>query len=325
MAAVVSTGTATDNVDLLQKLVAWLVDRGYTSNKSESNNGGWRAHLNKGSVYVNICASVHSTVNTWHSQFSPTNAFALNLYIGTGYSSAEGWKDQPGGPTQNGTSYTVGSCAVTGPGNITSYQFIDDGNNNIFVIIERAPGIFRSLYWGSLVKVGLWTGGNYFGGNSPGYFCTTSNDTGLTTEEVPFGNQAPPIGTGQTAFVRADIDAFVSKWLCGCLLSATSLESGYTGKRFSSGIESGSYVASTDVPCLGVHTAAMLHSTLSGRIFLLPVPIYAARDAGGYSLLGEVPSLRLCRASSQGMTIGTDVPIGDETWRVFNGFAVRMV
>lgn len=323
MAAVISTGTATNNIDLLQKLVTWLVGRGYTSNKSESYNGGWRAHLNKGSVYVNLCATFGAIGGPWQSNATSFNHYALHLYLGSAYSGAAAWKDQGGGPVQSGTNYAVGSCAVTGSGAITSYQFIDDGNDNIFIIIERSPGIYRILYWGGVIKYGIWTGGAYFGGSDAGYYGSVNNDTKLSSAVCPLS--CNDINTNaHGCFVRADVDAFQSKWLCGGVTTNKTPALSYTGKFFQSGID-GSSASHRDVPAVTGYLASMLHSTMSGRIFLLPVPVYAARDAGGYSLLGEVPSLRLCKASSGGMSIGTDVSIGSETWRVFNGFAVRVV
>lgn len=323
MAAVISTGSATDVIDLIQKLVAWLVTRGYTNNMSAAiPSGGWRAHLNKGSTYVNLGTAWTASVYLWQSQFSASTQIGLNMYLGTGFNGANDFKNQPGGPVQNGTAYSVGVAAVTGTGAITSYQFIDDGNGNILVIIERSPGIFRYVCWGEVTKYGTWTGGAYFGGSSACYYGSTANDTGLVQNRCPFS--CGDITTrAHAAFVRADVDTFTGKWLCGGVDTENQGILGWTGKSLQSGID-GSNASSTDVPVINNYMQGFLHSTLSARIITVPIIVYAKRDAGGYSALGELPTLRLCQAVTKGTSVGTDVPLGPDTWRIFNGFAQKV-
>lgn len=319
----VSTGTATSNIDLLQKLVAWLVSRGYTNNLSQADGSGWRAHLSKGSTYLNLRASVAAD-STWADNFynSGTYNYALHLFVGSGYSAGAAFKDQPGGPVQNGTSKTVGAAAVTGAGSITSYQFIDDGDN-VVVIIERTAGIFRYLCWGSLSKFGSYTGGTYFAGGSAGYYGNINTDPGNYAASCPFG--ANTFGNpGHSSFLRADVDGFTGKWLC-CGLS-TNLVTGYTGKFGTSGIQGDSNAPLPDAPNYSLAALTKLHTTLDGRAITIPITLYGQRDAGGVSALGEVPSLRMCNASEiGGASAGSDILIGVDTWRVFPGFVVKIV
>jgi hypothetical protein len=316
----VSTGTATSNIDLLQKLVTWLGTRGWTNNMSQADGSGWRAHLSKSGVYVNLRASVGNDA-TWRDNFSGSGNYnyALHLFLGTGYSSGSAFNAQPGGPTQSGTSYTVGVAAVAGSGALTSYQFIDDGADNILVAIERTPGVWRHLCWGTMVKLGSWTGGTYFGGSSAGYYGSTTADTGGAQSLCPFS-----CNEGHTGFVRVDVDAFTSKWVS--FGSSTTAAAGYTGKLATSGVQFGSnQPPSSEAPKLSVYAQAALHNSLGSRAVTLPVMLFVARDAGGYSALGELPSLRLCRATDlAGMSPGADFSQGAETWRVFPGYAVRV-
>lgn len=325
MAAIISSGSATSNIDLLQKLVTWLVTRGYTSDMSQAISPvGWRAHLHKGTTYVHFAAGGDSTAYIWESQWNSHDFYSLNMYVGTGFNGANPFKSQPGGPARITDGFIVGVAAVTMGGAITSYQFIDDGSDNIMIIIERSPGVFRYLCWGQLVKYGTWTGGTYFAGSIAGYYGSTSIDTTVVVPQFqcPFtagGTQT----TAHAAFLRADIDTFTGNWLGGGGETINTNILGWTGKQCQSGIDGGAN-ASRDVPCLNTYLKSFLHSNLSSRIITLPVIIYGKRDAGGYSALGELPGIRLCMAATRGMTIGTDVPIGPDTWRVFNGFAIKV-
>ncbi len=319
----VSTGSATSNIDLLQQLVAWLVTRGWTSSMSQASGAGWRAHLSKGSVYANFLASRDNDA-AWASNVANTLNFALHLYLGTGYNSGAAFNAQAGGPVGSGTSNTVGICAVTGSGAITSYQFLDDGADNIVVVIERTPGVFRYLAWGTITKFGSWTGGEFFCGSSPGYYASTFFEPGAYSSACPFATGGGISTSGHNAFLRADVDAFTGKWLsCG---SSATVVFGYTGKYGSSGIKGDNDSPPEDVPNLSLAAQLKLHNTLDGRVITLPITLYGNRDGGGYSALGEVPSLRLCRASEiGGASVGSDLPIGSDTWRVFPGFLVKVV
>ena len=127
---------------------------------------------------------------------------------------------------------------------------------------------------------------------------------------------------GHACFVRADVDAFTGKWLCRGLTATAA--AGYTGKYASSGL-AGSQSPPTDMPRMGVYAFRNLHGTLDGRAITLPIVLYGARDAGGYSALGEVPSMRFCPISEVGgASIGSDLALGAETWRVFPSCLVRV-
>jgi hypothetical protein len=321
---VIQTGSAISNIDLLQKLVTWLVSRSWTSNMSQVDGSGWRAHLSKAGIYINLRATVLNE-GAWVTNFSNSGnyCYALHLYLGSGFNSGAAFRDQPGGPTQSGTSSTVGVAAVTGSGAITSYQFIDDGFDNITIIIECTPGVYRHLAWGSLIKYGSWTGGAYFSGSTPGYYANTSSDGGLYKADPPFISSSFTGGAqGHACFVRADVDAFTGKWLCGGLTATAA--AGYTGKYASSGL-AGAQSPPTDMPRMGVYAFRNLHGTLDGRAITLPIVLYGARDAGGYSALGEIPSMRFCPISEVGgASIGSDLALGAETWRVFPSCLVRV-
>jgi len=322
MAATISIGTATGVVDLCQKLDSWLQTRGWTSNMSQAEDNGWRCHVSKGGVFVNLFGVANNVQKVWDLVSIQANNYALDLFLGSGFSGSSAFKDQPGGP-QYITGGTVGCGAVIQNAAVTSYQFIDDGYDNIFVLIETSPGTYRHLYWGTLTKIGSWTGGQYFGGSTCGQRADVYYGPDNVANMCPF-SEGDITGNNAACFVRADIDTFTSKWICGNSTSSKLSNPGATGKSLASGIYYSSNTPTADVPRISLELQAKMHSSLSGRIFTHPITIYAERDAGGYSAIGIVPTIRFCNAYTYGMTVGTDVQLGPETWRVFAGFAVRV-
>lgn len=319
----VSTGSATSNIDLIQKIAAWLVGLGWTQDKSEADGVGWRAHLHKGTNYVNLRAS-RMTEATWDDEISaggPQTRCAIHLYLGSGYSSGAAWKDQPGGPKQSGNSKTVGVSLVTGSGTISAYQFIDDGNDNILIMVERTPGIWRHLAWGSLAKFGTWSGGRYFFGSSCGYYSDTLYDPDNSPVIVPTSH----INSQATAFAQVTVDSFTDIWASNTNNTTGSL--GYTGLQMSSGIlNNGASSSTEEMPIINDTLRTGLHNNIASRVITQPIIFYVRRSGGGVSALGEIPNMRLCMASKlAGASIGSSFSIDSETWRVFDLFSVKIV
>ena len=63
MAASYQTGTVAGPTALLQALVTWLVAQGWTSDSSASSGAGWRSHLHKNGLYINLRALVGEAGN----------------------------------------------------------------------------------------------------------------------------------------------------------------------------------------------------------------------------------------------------------------------
>jgi hypothetical protein len=317
MPAGYETGTATSPVNLLQKLVTWLVAQGWMQNMSQADGTGWRAHLNKGGVYANLRAAM--TENVYAMQNG--SATGIALYLGSGFSSGSNWRSQAGGPIGIGTSNTVGVGMQLSSGAITAYHFFDDGSDNIVVVVERSAGIFTNMGWGvTLNKVGAWIGGPYFFAAQDGYdFGIQSGGEGsaVLSAFCPF-TYSDYYGRS-TGYVRADIDSFTNKWL-SCLTSAGS--ESWTGKRVASPV----FGRSSYPPVNGIphYTTFQTRQTslLNAQANLLPINLYAERDAGGYSLLGDLPGIYWSTAVGNGYTSGSIYPIGADSFMVFPNFAI---
>ena len=325
------TGTATNPIDLLQKLVTFLTANGWTLDSSVADGTGWRAHLHRGGDFINL-KSTTGAVNPWGFTPAPAptaSSAALHLYMGTGWNGAANWNLQAGAPIGNGVAFTVGCSMPLPTGAITSYHFFADASgDNIVVVVEKTTNIFADLGWGvSLTKAGSWTGGPYFFGSLYGYsFANTSTtkqgtQNGLSAHD-PF-RWGDPINNGSPGYVRADVDAFTGKWL-SCSNSTIVSTTGYTGKKLAVGLRGFTSAIPTDIPSEEFFRER-LTPDFTNQATLIPVRIYAARDAGGYSPLGSIPAVFRSNATEEGFSSLTEVPLGADTYMIFPNFAVQKV
>lgn len=316
MAAAYQTGAATGSIDLLQKLVSFLTAQGWTSNMSATDAAGWRAHLNKGSLYINLRAftSSDSAANLFPSSAAPT--FGILFYLGTGYSGASNWKSQAGGP-QNQTPATIGSSVLLYQNLVAKYYFFDDGADNIVAAIETAAGNFQHMLFGpTLIKAGSWTGGMYFGGPLPGYAMTqTSGKPGYDTSSgLPFrqGGDFSTSPSGAASFVRVDADAVTGKWGANNQVTAVAQ---YTGLRIATGYDNNPSVA---VPPLNypyiTPVLARSANAANGRTVMLPAQVFVERLTGAYSMIGDVPNIFIGFGNFASASIYS---IGGENFMVF--------
>jgi|FLYL01.1.fsa_nt_gi hypothetical protein len=325
------TGTATSPNDLLQKLVTWLVNIGWVQDMSQADGTGWRAHLHKGSVYVNL-KSTTGAVNPWAFTPSPSpNASdaALHIYLGTGFSGAANWNAQAGGPVLNGTSTITGHSMPLPTGAISAYYFFSDATaDNVVVVVEKTTGVFTHLGWGtSLNKSGTWTGGPYSFAATHGYGFANDSTTTPGAQNGPSA-RAPfmfkdPLNGAASGYVRADVDSFTGKWV-GCTDSTSQPSGGYTGRNCATEFRGQSTAPPSDIPNLEYFLERTV-SILSSQAHLVPVRIWVSRDAGGYSLLGTMPIVFWTRAVGNGFAPGTVLTLGADSYMLFPEFAVKKV
>ena len=331
MAANYQTGAATSPTDLLDKIVTFLTGQGWTSDSVAVDGTGKRAHLHKGSDYVNLRSHVNEAI--WPNVQSSPNSTGIGIYMGTGYSGASGWSLQAGGPKVSGTSDTLGATMRMLSGAITAYHFFDDGNDNIAVIVERSGGLFTHLGFGrSFTKAGTVTGGKYFWSAAAAtYGGTTSAIMGNDDQSAapPFGimqpyNTASSLERGNAGFVQADVDGFTGKWIGFSMSGTTFPTEGYTGKRGHSGID---YNTSLDIIPAGIpHYARLvthLVSNFNAQALMLPIFLWAERDAGGWTLLGQVPNVFVCGAVENGFAAASIQTVNGKNFMLFPHIAVR--
>ena len=323
-------GVATNPNDLLDKLRIWLLTRSWILDVYQVDGAGYRLHMHKGSIYLNFRSYNAETPTPYRGSGS---SYGIAFNTGTGYDSGLNWYSQPGTPIllpdyYYGTPNPGGTGIILGPGPYQSHQFFDDGADNYLVMVERAPGIWRKLCWGaSLDKSGAggWTGGAYFSGFTTfGYWSDANIDPG----SAAYSNY-PPMGNCQSggnallnAFVRADVDTFVGKWLA---LAPSTGTARITGRAATNALICDWLCDWTQPPKYDLQLISRLYNQQDCRSILMPLQIYAERDGGGMSFLGTVPSLAVSATSKNGLGLGQDLQVGSEVWRQFNGFLVKVV
>lgn len=331
MSDLTKKGVAASPIDLLQQLVDWLLLRGWTLNMSQSEGAGWRAHLSKNGIYVNLRAAMNESIGYVYYQNSGTG-YGLAVNIGTGYDSSKFWRNQDGTGRYLGVPGEAVFVAMRLPSaNITGYWFFDDGSDNIFVVCEATPGIFGYLGWGNIEKTGAWTGGLYMvGSRSPYYMFNLSyNSLGYTeTSYCPFtfgGDQKHPC-----MYMRADVDTVSGLWLSLGTDTGWTQGSTHGSKFLYSPIYSGSYseFPSPEIPNYANGYSQhpiqnRQYNIFNDQILFLPVHLYVGRDAGGKSLLGRIPTIRYCAAVANGVPAGSERAIGSDTFVLFPNFAVK--
>jgi hypothetical protein len=328
MAASYHTGTAANPTDLLQGIVTWLITQGWTQDMSQADGDGWRAHLHKSGVYVNLRATANTVI---FPSLGAVAAPGIGLYLGTGYDAGQAWNLQPGRPQGYGQSYTVGSFMRLPSGAILGWRGFDDGADNIVVVVERTGGIFTHLGFGlSVEKVGTWTGGPYFFaalGARYGGWDGMAGDA-ASNAACPFGVvQREDYGIyssyGYAGYVRADVDSHTGGWV-GFSNDTASAQEGYPGVAGGSGIDlfpgaGGSYDWSFPTY---TGLSSVLVSDMNEQAVLLPVHLYAKRDSGGYSLIGSLRHVYDCGAVGHGFLAAATYTIGPKTFMLFPHFAV---
>ena len=322
------TGVPTDETDLVQQMVIWLVSLGWTNNLSAADVTGWRAHVSKGGMFVNLRSAINeNTGGVWPSSIAGGVFVGVMLSVGTGFDGSHAWYDQAGVPTQNvggalpsGAGFSTYNTSLPPPHSMapfTRYHFFSDALDNVVVVLERTPANFSVMGWGNLIKKGgVWTGGAYFFSRSGPVYAATPI---VPTCECPFAMSGFS-GNDNAAWVRADVDTYIGAWLS----NYRSLSPGY-GKRCATG------VFFADAPPVDIPSyqflGPLLTSQLNSQANLLPIDVYGERDnpsnpgqiGGGFSLLGTVPGIFLTTAGNHGFASGSIYSIGADDYMVFAG------
>jgi hypothetical protein len=336
------TGTPTSPIDLIQKINTFLAANGWTSDKSATVGTGWETHLHKGSVYAHLRAAVGE--GPWASQVDSLGT-ALLLYLSDGFDGSQLWAVQPtNAPFASGTSTRVGVGMNLSAGPFSNYYFFTDAtNDNVVIVLEKSPGLYEFLAWGSsLTKVGSWTGGPYFLGSSSGYYAgnrsAAANTPGWTsTSDCP--GCVDDEFSSAAAFVRCDSDSFTGKWIPISDVVSSGGPQGYTGRNGSSSAL-GSVAPTVSIPRYATSRFSpasspqqfqfMQTSSIDGRVNLLPILWWVGRDgstptSGGFSLIGSLPTLFSSNGVGNGFVPAGEYTIGGNTYKMFPNFAVLKV
>ena len=339
MSAAYSTGSATGPIDLLQKIVTFLVAQGWTSDSSVTYGTGWRAHLHKNGQYVHFRALANEAASlstAWGASVGYTTAgYGIAMYLGDGYNGSNAWNAQSNGPVDVTYAYRVGVGMLLSSSAIPTYHFLDDGNDNVMIIADKGSGNTAYLGWGpSLVRSSTLSDW-YFFGSAPHWFCAAIDSYGPY-----YGSTLPawiPASQGAfstnfncnmaTLFVRVDASIFGARW-CSNTDTSTSSNAGYTGftGKYAWGwfgtpghllgmngyVPNGQYVFQNR----GWQTSFV-------GALLLPIHIFMLNANGRYNPVGYPPSVFAFAGVGHGFSSGQIAAIGGVNYLVFANFAVK--
>lgn len=303
-------GTWLSPSDGLDKIRVFLLAQGWTVDAFTVEAPGKRLHMHKGTFYLNAKSSDDSSALIWNQ----TNAGAMpqiGFNVGNGYSGATSWRDQAGVVKDQATT-PIGASIQLPAGAIVGYRFdYDDLYKSLIVYVQTTIGCWR---WGgfgeSLIKAGAWTGGAWIASSGNYYYSSYVWGPGHNNASTayPFGSNSDYI-TSTLVYVRADVDAYVSKWV------SCSPNDG-TGKAGGTNVVGGGGGISADVPSLTALTDRA-RNTINSLSVLLPIQVFAARDAGGVSLLGTLPNVYSTNVT--GMVAGQSYQQGVDWYTPFPG------
>lgn len=148
------TGTASSQEDLMNVLQTFAAANGWTVDIMSTTND-WMA-LNNGSVFVQF---------RWDNS-TGIAMFQSTAFSGTGIAPGNHTGDDGCGFLDASAPYnstvSSGRRITVGNGPYTAYHFFTDGTTKyIHVVLEYSPGLYRHFSFGTINKVGTWTGGQY--------------------------------------------------------------------------------------------------------------------------------------------------------------------
>lgn len=348
MAADYATGISSSPTNLLQTLVSFLAAQGWTTDSSVSDGTGWRAHLHKSGLYVNLRAAMNELIwpedGSYHDALkSSTGGYGIGLYLGDGYSGAAAWHEQSGRPVRPTDGSTAGCGANLPAGSVAAYHIFDNGADHVIVVVERAPGIFCFFGWGpALEPAGQPEAFPYFFGSSGAILNTFDGELdgprgGITIsawapmshadrEDSSYGTVTEYVHA--TAYVRVDAATFSDRWVgnCDVPVSPSPEGYGYTGRAMVCSVNVGpgsGLLNDGEYPCFE-NMIDRVHQTAFVGAILIPLHSFVLTDPDArWSPLGYPPAMFWSEAVGHGYGAGDVYQVGGLDYMAFPHFAVR--
>lgn len=297
------TGTATSLNDLVTQLATFITGTpGWTQDQLSTGTG--QAAFHKGSCYVSF-------------RWPTSSPLALGLYQALGYTGG----NQPGTHPNDSGNGAVGSsnAAITpgrcvndiGNGPFPSYFFFTDTTTEsyVHVVVEISTGIFRHFGFGSIDKVGDWTGGEYLYGD----FWSAGTDALGNSSSVGldglFGDTSNRTRSATLHAEGLPGESGASKWaeVTGVNSAPANDTAGNSRILVFGGFRSGP-VASN----LGAFPAG----NTSGLIPMYPIPLFYRRiSTTDAYLLGYQKDVR--GVNIRFINAKDEIVIGSDTWKFF--------
>lgn len=302
------TGTASSQEDLMNVLQTFAAANGWTVDIMSTTND-WMA-LNNGSVFVQF---------RWDNS-TGIAMFQSTAFSGTGVAPGNHTGDDGCGLLDASAPYNAavssGRRITVGNGPYTAYHFFTDGTTKyIHVVLEYSPGLYRHFSFGTINKVGTWTGGQYAAamsiGANPGLVSSSTHNilwsgcnSGTTTTDANNSSSVRVEGMpNQTGSMR---------WMLLTLQTANLGNDRAGNARIAC---PGGFVGCN--PWL-TRYGFFRASLLNGFLPLIKIPIFwrdTAPAPDTYMLLGFVPDVFHIQMAN--LAPGQEFTIGGDTYMVF--------
>ena len=289
------SGVANSLPDFFDALQQFAAAEGWTVDIYSAANS-WMA-LNNGSCYVQFRWDSVGTFAGFHSTGFVNNSTAPGNHTGD-----DGCGQLDSTAPYNST-VTSGRRAVLGtPGPYTGYHFFtDDTTQYIHCVLEVSPGVYNHLSFGTIDKIGTWTGGQYFGlqnGKNQPLSAYIPSNTGTS-------------GANEMNSLRVD---GLSNQTAGSVWSL------FTGRTTTPGVDrAGNARVLNPGGWKGYNPwqagfGMVRSSPVSGYVPLIPVPVWW-RDSSDYYLLGFGPKVFTMNMAN--FAPQEEFTIGLNTYKVF--------
>jgi hypothetical protein len=304
------TGTATSQQDFLNKMLTFLTANGWTQDDWDTVNKELAFHITSpASVYISMRWDATATTG------------GISIHQALGYTGG----NTPGNhPNDSGTGQKAGTPITTGRrldrignGPFTNHYFFTDGPSPTYahVVLEYAPGLYRHMSFGKLVKFGDWTGGEYACGHVWDSSTFAKDTPKATSHHIPFD------ATNNQVYAHADTihaeglpnhpanpnDRWLVSW-------AGEIGMTNDGDGNARGYAIGGARDGFLQNALGPYRA----NPNNGYVPLIPVQVWYREDfvtPDGWRLLGYAPDIRVINIGN--MEAGDEFTVGSDTWKVF--------
>lgn len=301
--------SASNIADLFTKLSTFAVAAGWTQDYAASD----RLFLHKGSCYVAF---------RWAAS-SPTGAGIYQAlgFINSGTDPGSHTNDSGQGAISGTNATIMAGRSVPLVNSTMPYWFFTDGSNYVHVVVQVAGGDFRHFGFGSLDKIGTWTGGEY----SYGHLVTVTTGTrAINGDSTVILDALAGIATGSPG---ASATATVQPFAASLHIESAPNQSGsskwalaWGGGTPSSNDRGGNSRANVQGGFRGGPTAVAFGrftgTLLTGLVPMYTIPQYYKDPSNArYYPIGLMHDVRGCRMDA--FVGGQEVSIASDTWIVF--------
>lgn len=279
----------------------WTIDIYSTTND-------WLA-LNNGSVYVQFRWDSTGAIAMFHSRGFINTSTAPGNHTGDDGCGTVDASAPYNATISNGRRINVGN------GPYTAYHFFtDDTTKYIHVVLEYAPGLYRHFSFGTIDKIGTWTGGEYAVGHKWVAAITNSTNSILWDGARGGGSAAEANECGSMHVEGMPNQSGGMQWLL-----FTNQISNLSNDRGGNARIAGPGGVRGQNPWLSSF-GFFRANLLNGFLPLIPIPIWwrdTTPNPDQYMLLGFAPGAYMIQMAN--LTPGQEFTIGADTYQVFPG------